>query len=110
MRLADRSDDPIEASKLQQLAQVYDAKARGMQSPPAVPDQNEPTAQERALAILREFEQAKRDLVDKAVILSDGKAGSVEKVLLDELRGLCVTLTGHKGNWPISAVRFTDKH
>jgi hypothetical protein len=27
-----------------------------MQSPPAVPDQEEPTVQERALAILREFE------------------------------------------------------
>jgi hypothetical protein len=50
IRLADRSDNPIEATKPRQLAQEYDAKARGMQSPAAVPDE-EPTAQERALAI-----------------------------------------------------------
>ena len=59
-RLADQSDDPIEVVKLRQLAQEYEAKAKGMQSPPAVPDQNEPTVQERALAILREFEQGSK--------------------------------------------------
>ena len=62
-RLADQTDDPIEAAKFRQLAQEYDAKAKGMQSPPAAPDRNAPTAQERALAILREFEQAQKDLI-----------------------------------------------
>ena len=42
-----------------------------MQSPPALPDE-EPSAQERALAILREFEQARKVLVGRAVVLSDG--------------------------------------
>ena len=107
-RLAEQSDDPIEAAKFRQLAQEYDAKAKGMQSPPAAPDQNEPTAQERALAILREFEQAQKDLMGRAVVLSDGKAGSVENVRLDELHGLRVAITGHEGDWPISTLRFTD--
>ena len=80
-----------------------------MESPPVSPDQNEPTVQERALAILREFEQAQKDLIGRAVVLSDGKAGSVEKVRLDELHGLRVTITGHEGDWPISTVRFADK-
>ena len=107
-RLADQTDDPIEAAKFRQLAREYDAKAKGMQSPPAAPDQTAPTAQERALAILREFEQAQKDLIGRAVVLSDGKAGSVEKVRLDELHGLRVTITGHEGDWPISTLRFTD--
>ena len=77
MRLAGRSDDPVEASKLRQLAQEYDAKARGMQSPPAPLDE-EPTAQEHALGILREFEQARKALVGRAVALSDGKFGTVK--------------------------------
>jgi hypothetical protein len=107
-RLADQSDDPIEVVKLRQLAQEYEAKAKGMQSPPAAPDQNEPTAQQRALAILREFEQAQKDLMGRAVVLSDGKAGSVEQVRLDELHGLRVAITGHEGDRPISTLKFTD--
>jgi len=68
------------------IAQEYDAKARGMQSPPALPDE-EPTAQERALAILREFEQARKALVGQASILTDGKVGTVKGVQLDDLHG-----------------------
>jgi len=80
-----------------------------MQSPPVHPGQIEPTVQERALAILREFEQAKKALEGGAVVLSDGKAGSVDKVRLDELHGLRVTITGHEGDWPISTVKFADQ-
>ena len=108
-RLAEQSDDPIEASKLRQIAEEYDAKARGLQSPPSDPtSEAEPSAQQQALNILRMFQQAQAGLLGKTVILSDGKAGSVEKVRLDELHGLRVTITGHEGDWPISTVRFSD--
>jgi hypothetical protein len=47
-----------------------------------------PSVKVRASKILSEFEQAQSDLVDKAAILTDGKAGTVEGVWLDELHGL----------------------
>ena len=47
-----------------------------------------PTAKVRASTILREFDQAQSELVGKAVILTDGKAGTVESVWLDEMHGL----------------------
>jgi hypothetical protein len=43
-----------------------------------------PSVKVRASTILSEFEQAQPDLVGKAVILTDGKAGTVEGVWLDE--------------------------
>jgi hypothetical protein len=76
---------------------------------PAVPAQQEPTVQDLALTILKEFEAARKELIGAAVVLSDGKAGSVEKVMLDELHGLRVAVAGHEGNWPISTVRFSDE-
>ena len=39
-----------------------------------------PTAKARASTILGAFEQAQTELVGKAVILTDGKAGTVENV------------------------------
>ena len=65
-------------------------------------------AKVRASAILAEFEQAQVELVGKAVILTDGKAGTVEKVWLDELHGLRIALRGHDGKWPISTVKFAQ--
>ena len=59
------------------------------------------TAPHRALTILREPEQAQADLWGNTVVLSDGKAGTVEKVKLNELHGLRVTIAGHEGDWPI---------
>ena len=47
-----------------------------------------PIGKARATAILSEFEQAQTELVGKAVVLTDGKAGTVEKVWLDESHGL----------------------
>ena len=47
-----------------------------------------PAVKERACTILGEFEQAQTELVGKAVILTDGKAGTVESVWLDEVHGL----------------------
>jgi hypothetical protein len=67
------------------------------------------SAQERALTILREFELADADLKGKAVVLSNGKAGSVEKVKLDELHGLRIAIAGHQGEWPISTVRLVEE-
>jgi hypothetical protein len=40
-----------------------------------------PAVKVRASAILSEFEQAQTELVGRAVILTDGKAGTVETVL-----------------------------
>ncbi len=51
----------------------------------------------RASTILRAFEKAQTELVGKAVILTDGKAGTVEKVWLDELHGLRISIKDHDG-------------
>jgi hypothetical protein len=59
------------------------------------------TANVRASTILGEFEQAQTELVGKAVILTDGKAGTVKQVWLDELHGLRISIRGHYGKWPV---------
>jgi hypothetical protein len=43
-----------------------------------------PTAMVRATTILGEFEHVQSELVGTAVVLSDGKAGTVERVWLDD--------------------------
>jgi hypothetical protein len=63
-------------------------------------------AQVRASIILGEFEQAQNELVGIAVILADGKAGTVEKVWLDEWHGLRVSIRGHDGKWPVSTIKL----
>jgi hypothetical protein len=68
-----------------------------------------PIAKLRASTILDAFEQAQSDLVGKAVVLTDGKAGTVEHVWLDELHGLRISLAGHDGKWPISTVKFAQR-
>jgi hypothetical protein len=62
----------------------------------------------RASTILNAFEQAKSELVGKAVVLTDGKAGTVEGVWLDELHGLGVSIKGHAEKWPISTSKFAE--
>jgi hypothetical protein len=47
-----------------------------------------PAAKLRASTILRAFHEAEAELVGKTVVLSDGKAGTVEIVSLDEHHGL----------------------
>jgi hypothetical protein len=66
------------------------------------------TVQARALAILRELDQAQIDLLGKAVVLTDGKAGAVDRVVLDDLHGLRISIRGHDGDWPISTLKFTE--
>ena len=67
-----------------------------------------PTVKLRASTILAEYEQAHAELVGKAVILTDGKAGTVENVWLDEVHGLRISITGHDGKWPVSTIKFTQ--
>jgi hypothetical protein len=67
-----------------------------------------PTVKLRASTILGAFEQAQSELVGKAVVLTDGKAGTVEKVWLDELHGLRISVRGHYGKWPVSTVKFVQ--
>ena len=65
-----------------------------------------PAVMLRASTILGEYEQAQTELLSKAVILTDGKAGTVDNVWLDELHGLRISIRGHHGKWPVSTVRF----
>ena len=66
------------------------------------------TVKGRACTILGEFERAETELVGKAVILTDGKAGTVEGVWLDEIQGLRISIRGHEGKWPVSTIKFAQ--
>jgi hypothetical protein len=65
--------------------------------------------QVRASRIIAEFEQAQAELVGKAVILTNGVAGTVEELWLDELHGLRMSIGGHDGNWPVSTIKFVQR-
>ena len=67
-----------------------------------------PPVKRRALNILNEYGAAQSELIGKAVVLSDGKAGTVENVWLDELHGLRISIKGHDGRWPVSTVKFVE--
>ena len=67
-----------------------------------------PAVKVRASTILGEFEEAQSELVGKAVVLTDGKAGTVDNVWLDELHGLRISIRGHYGKWPISTIKFAE--
>jgi hypothetical protein len=67
-----------------------------------------PTGKRHASTILGAFEKAQTELVGKAVILTDGKAGTVEKVWLDELHGLRISISGHDGKWPVSTIKLAQ--
>jgi hypothetical protein len=62
----------------------------------------------RASAILGAFEKAQSEIIGKAVVLADGKAGTVENVWLDELHGLRISIKGHDGKWPASTVNLAQ--
>jgi hypothetical protein len=66
------------------------------------------TPNDRASAILTEFEQAQNELVGKAVVLSDGKAGTVAQVWLDEFHGLRISIEGQDGKWPVSTIKLAQ--
>ena len=67
-----------------------------------------PTAKAHAATILAAFDQAQAELVGKAVILTDGKAGTVDKIWLDELHGLRISIRGFEGRWPVSTIKFAQ--
>lgn len=66
-------------------------------------------AVKHASTILAAFEEAQFELVGKAVVLTDGKAGTVGNIWLDELHGLRISIQAHDGKWPISTVKFAQK-
>ena len=67
-----------------------------------------PTAKLQALTILGALDKARSELVGNAVVLTDGKAGTVENVWLDELHGLRISIRGHDGKWPVSTIKFAQ--
>jgi hypothetical protein len=67
-----------------------------------------PIAQTRASIILTEFDRAQAELVGRAVILTDGKAGTVENIWLDEFHGLRISIIGHEGKWPVSTIKLAQ--
>jgi PRC-barrel domain len=67
-----------------------------------------PSVTSRASKILDEYGAAQSDLIGKAVVLTDGKAGTVENVWLDELHGLRISIKGHEGRWPVSTIKLAE--
>jgi hypothetical protein len=67
-----------------------------------------PIVKRRASTILGAFDQAQTEFVGKAVILTDGKAGTVEQVWLDEHHGLRISIRGHYGKWPVSTIKLAQ--
>jgi hypothetical protein len=67
-----------------------------------------PAVMLRASTILGEYEEAQSELVGIAVVLIDGKAGTVENVWLDEVHGLRISIRGHDGKWPVSTIKFAQ--
>jgi hypothetical protein len=62
----------------------------------------------RAMNILRELYAAEEELVGRAVVLTDGKAGTIDHVFLDDVHGLRISIRGHEGRWPISMVKHIE--
>jgi len=67
-----------------------------------------PTAKLHALIILGALDEARSELVGRAVVLTDGKAGTVENVWLDELHGLRISIRAYDGKWPVSTIKFAQ--
>ena len=62
-------------------------------------------SEQRAMNILRELHAAEKELVGRAVVLTDGKAGTIDHVFVDDVHGLRISIRGHDGRWPISTVK-----
>ncbi|SCB55859.1 hypothetical protein GA0061098_105712 [Bradyrhizobium shewense] len=50
------------------------------------------TGDARAMNILRELNEAEAELVGKTVVLTDGKAGTIDRVFLDDEHGLRISV------------------
>jgi hypothetical protein len=66
------------------------------------------SGEKRATNILRELHAAEKELVGRAVVLTDGKAGTIDGVFLDDVHGLRISIGGHEGRWPISTVKHIE--
>jgi hypothetical protein len=64
-----------------------------------------PSVMRRASKILNEYGAVQSELIGKVVVLSDGKAGAVENVWLDELHGLRISIEGEDGRSQPSSLR-----
>jgi hypothetical protein len=64
------------------------------------------TGAKRAANVLRELHAAEEELVGRAVVLTNGKAGTIDNVFLDDVHGLRISIRGHDGRWPISTVKL----
>jgi hypothetical protein len=67
-----------------------------------------PSVMRGASKILNEYGATQSELIGKAVVLTDGKAGAVENVWLDELHALRISIEGHDGRWPVSTVKLAE--
>jgi hypothetical protein len=67
-----------------------------------------PSVKVRASKILKEYGEAQAELIGKAVVLTDGKACTVENVWLDELHRLRISIEGHDGRWPVSTIKLVE--
>jgi hypothetical protein len=67
-----------------------------------------PSVKHHASNILNEHGAAQSELIGKAVVLTDGKTGTVENLWLDELHGLRISIKGHDGRWPVSTIKFAE--
>ena len=56
------------------------------------------TGEERAINILRELHAAEEELVGRAVVMSDGKAGTINRIDVDDLHGLRISISGMTAN------------
>jgi hypothetical protein len=65
-----------------------------------------PAVKNCASTILATLQEAQSNFIGKAVVLTDGKAGTVDNVWLDEFHGLRISVCGHDGRWPISTIKF----
>ena len=66
------------------------------------------TGDQRAMNVLRELHAAEEELIGRGVVLSDGKAGTIDHVYLDDVHGLRISVSGHEGRWPISTVKHVE--
>jgi hypothetical protein len=64
------------------------------------------TGDSRAMNILRELHAAEEELVGRVVVLTNGRAGTIDHLVLDDVHGLRISINGHDGQWPISTVKF----
>ncbi len=59
--------------------------------------------------LLAAYGEVQSELIGKTVVVTDGKAGTMENIWLDELHGLRIAIKGHHGRWPVSTIKLVQK-